>query len=109
MEGRIYSLGIINQLVLYNPNSQEHKGYTTSLRDNNFEKNLNMVIADTKIEANQLHIKFFYSDINNGRQNPTLKLLFAFDNIKSRITPIQNIAVLVITYHRKERLIFLND
>lgn len=38
--------------MLYNPDSQEQEGYTALLQDDNFENNLNITIADTKIEAN---------------------------------------------------------
>lgn len=38
--------------MLCNPDNQEQKGYTPLLQDNNFENDLNVTIADTKIEAN---------------------------------------------------------
>lgn len=78
------------------------------LYDDNFENDPDTAIADTKIEADQLHSRYVYSDINDGRQNPILKLLFAIDNIKSGTMLIQDNAVSVITYHSKGRLILLN-
>lgn len=78
--------GITDHLVLCDPDSQEREGYAASLRDDNFENNLDAAIAETEIEADQLHSGCVYSDIDDGRQNPTLKLLSAIDNIKSGTT-----------------------
>lgn len=79
------------------------------LHDNNFENDFDATIADIKIKADQLYSKYVYSDIDNRKQNPILKLLFAIDNIKSVITATSNIAVLIIIYHSKNCLIFLNN
>lgn len=53
--------------MLCNPKSQEQKDYAALLYDDNFENNFDAAIADTKIEANQLHNKCVYSDIDNRR------------------------------------------
>ena len=50
-----------------------------------------------------------YSNIDNRRQNPTLKLISAIDNIKLETTPTQNNAVLVITFYSQAHLINLNN
>lgn len=100
---------ITDHLVLCDPDSQEREGYAASLRDDNFENDLDVAIAETKIEADQLHSGCVYSDIDDGRQNPILKLLSAIDNIKSGTTPIQNNAIPVITFLSQGRLIPLND
>lgn len=57
---------------MYDPDSQEQKSYIASLYDNNFKNNLNTTIADIKIEVDQLYNKCMYSNINNGKQDPTL-------------------------------------
>lgn len=79
------------------------------LYNNNFEKNLNIAIANTKIKADELHSKCIYNDIDNGRQNQILKLLSTIDNIKSMITVASDIIVPIITYHNTTYFIFLNN
>lgn len=79
------------------------------LRDDKFENDLNTAIANTKIEVDQLHNIYVYSDIDNGRQNPTLKLLSAIDNIKSKTMLARDTVIPIITYHSKCHLIFFND
>lgn len=91
---------------MYDPNSQKREGYATLLCDNNFKNNL---IANTKIEKDQLHSGCMYSDINNRKQDLTLKLLFAINNIKSKTMVVSDITVPIIIYHSKGRLIPLND
>lgn len=95
--------------MLYNFDSQEREGYTALLHYDNFENNLDTTIADTKIEADQLYSGYVYSDINDRKQNPILKLLFAIDNIKSKTTVANNTAFPIITYHSKDCFILLND
>lgn len=50
-----------------------------------------------------------YSDINNRRQNLTLKLLSTINNIKSATTAISDTIVPIITYYSTSHLIPLND
>ena len=50
-----------------------------------------------------------YGDINNGRQDLTLKLLSAIDNIKSARLAASNTIIPIITYHSKKRLISLKN
>lgn len=79
------------------------------LHDNNFENILDAVIANTKIEVNELYNRYVCGDIDNRRQDSILKLLFAIDNIKSKTTLILDIVILVITYYSKRCLIPLNN
>lgn len=46
---------------------------------------------------------------DNRKQNPTLKLLFAIDNINSIITAASDTGVLIITCHSKSCFILLNN
>ena len=89
--------------------AKNEKGYIALLHDDNFENNLDAAIADTKIEADQLHCRYMYSDINNRKQNLILKFLSAIDNIKSKLTVASDTAFPTIIYPSKSRLIFLND
>ena len=59
--------GITNYLVLCDFDSQEQESYAVLLHNDNFENDLDATIADTKIEADQLHRKCVYSNINNKR------------------------------------------
>ena len=58
---------IIDHLVFCDLDSQEREVYTASLRDDNFENDFDTSIAETEIEADQLHSGYVYSGINNGR------------------------------------------
>lgn len=60
------------------------------LYNNIFENDFNAIIADTKIEADQIY-GCIYSDIDNERQNLMLKLLFAINNIKLKTISIQEL------------------
>lgn len=79
------------------------------LGNDNFENDLDIAIANTEIKADQLHSGRVYSDINDERQNLTLKLLSTIDNIKSKIMVASNTAVSTIIYYSKSRLILLNN
>lgn len=74
-------------MMLCDPDNQEQKGYIALLPNDNLENDFDVAIADTEIEADHLHNGCVYSDINDGRKNLILKLLFAIDNIKSKTTP----------------------
>lgn len=95
--------------MLCDSDNQEQENYPALLRDDNFENNFDTAIVDTKIETDQLHRWYRYSDIDNGKQNLTLKLLSIIDNIKSKTTVVSNTTFPTIIYHSKSYLIFLND
>ena len=102
-------LRITDHIVFCNLNSQEQESFAALLHDDNFENNLHIVIADTKIEANQLYSGHVHSNINNRKQNPTLKLLSTIDNIKLKIIVVSDIAFPIITYYNKDHFIFLKN
>lgn len=79
------------------------------LRYHNLKNYLKAVIADNKIEVNQLNNKFMYSNIYNLRQNLSLKLLFAINNIKSTTMAVNHTAISILIYYSKNRLIFFNN
>ena len=108
-EDKFIPQGIIDHLVLYNPDNQKQEGYLASLHNNNFENNYNTIIADIKIKANQLHSRYMYSDIDNKRQDLILKLFFAINNKKSKTIVTSDITFSTLIYNSKNRLIFLND
>lgn len=50
-----------------------------------------------------------FSNINNRKRNPTLKLLSSIDNIKSATTAASDTSVSIIIYYSKSRFIPLNN
>lgn len=71
------------------------------LYDNNFENNVNIVIANTKIKANSLYSGYIYNDIDNEKQNLVMKLISTIDNIKLTIIVASYIVVSIIIYYSK--------
>ncbi len=66
--------------------SDQHKrqGYATDLCDDNIENDLDAAIASAGIEGDHINSGCVYSDIDDGRQNPTLCLLSVIGNIKAQ-------------------------
>ncbi len=71
-------------IVHCDSDQHEQQGYVTDLCDGNFENNLDATIASAGIEGDHINSGCIYSDIDNGRQNPTLCLLSAIGNIKAQ-------------------------
>lgn len=67
MRRQIYSLRDNRSLTVIWFDSQEEESYIALLCDNNFENDLDAVIANIKIETDQLHSGYVYRDINNKR------------------------------------------
>lgn len=84
-------------------------GYITDLYEDNYENNLYVAIADIGIEGNHIHSGCVYSDIYDGRQNPTLRLLFAIGNIKVTDLTSDITYLLIISYCNKRQFFPLND
>lgn len=71
------------------------------LYNNNFENNINIAIANTKIKTNSLYGGYIYNNIDNEKQNLVMKLISTIDNIKLTIMVASYIIVSIIIYHSK--------
>ncbi len=71
----------MDNIIHCNANQHEREGYATDLNDGNFENDLDAAIAGNGIEGDHINSGCIYSDIDDQRQNPTLRLLSAVANI----------------------------
>ncbi len=100
---------IMDNIIHYNANQHERKGYATDLNDGNFGKDLNAAIAGTSIEGDHINSGCDYSDIDNQRQNPTLRLLSAVANIQATVSTTDHPTSTTISYCSSGQLVPLND
>ncbi len=54
----------MDNIVYYNADQHERKGYTTNLNDGNFENDLDTTIVGTGIEGDYINSGCVYSDID---------------------------------------------
>lgn len=81
----------------------------TDLCDTNFKNNLYIAIASVGIEGDSMNFSYIYNDIDNKKQNPTLKLLFAISNIKVQAA-ISNLPTSTIfIFCTRDQLVPLNN
>lgn len=107
-ENKFISFGITENMIYCNFNYYKRVSYVVDLCDSNNENNLDVAIADTGIEEDNINSGCVYSNINNLWQNLTLQLLFAIGNIKTTALA-SDITTTVISYCNKGRLVPLND
>ncbi len=81
----------------------------TDLNDGNFENDLDAAIAGTGIEGDHINSGCIYSDINDQRQNPTLRLLSAVANIQATVSTRDQPTSTTISYRSSGQLVPLND
>lgn len=83
-------------------------GYAVDFYNGYYKNDLNIAIADTSIERDNINSGYVYSNIDNVHQNPILQILFVIGNIKAT-TLASNTMITVIFYCNKSRLVLLND
>lgn len=81
----------------------------TVFNDGNFENNLDVTIAGTGIEGDHSNSGCVYSDIDDQRQNATLRVLSAIANIKPTISTTDPATSTAISYHSISQLVPLNN
>ncbi len=108
-EYELISSGIIDNIVYCNGNKHKRKGYATDLNDGNFKNDLDTAIASTDIEGDYINSGCVYSDIDDQRQNPTLRLLFAVANIQATVSTTNQLTSSTISYRSSGQLVPLND
>lgn len=108
-EDQFIPSGITDNMVQCDPDHYKRVSYAIDLCDGNYENDLDAAIADTGIKGDHIHSGCVYSDIDDGRQNPTLRLLSAIGNIKATTLALDTSTTKIVTYRNKGRLIPLND
>lgn len=88
----------MNNIVYYNSDQQKREDYITDYNDYNYENNLDAIIMGTSIEWDYFNSGYIYSHIDNGQQNPTLRLLSAIINIKPTVSTLDQLISTIISY-----------
>ncbi len=85
-EDEIIPSGIMDNIVHCNADQHECEGYATVLNNGNFENDLDTAIGGTGIQGDHINSGCVYSDIDDQRQNPTLRLLSVVANIQAIVS-----------------------
>lgn len=81
MSDKFISEGILSRVVLMNQDSKKRKRFVTDLNTRNDKNDLYYVFKTAEIENIDLSSSCIYTDINETRQNLSLKLIFAINNL----------------------------
>ncbi len=99
----------MDNIVHCNADQHEREGYATDLNDSNFENDLDTAIAGTSIEEDHINSNYIYSNIDDQRQNSTLRLLSAIANIQAIVSTTDQPTSTTILYCSSGQLVLLND
>lgn len=72
---------ISSKVVSINQDSEKHKGYKADLNTNNDENNLHYAFGTAEKKNISLSSSCIYTDVNEARQNPYLKLISIINNL----------------------------
>lgn len=81
MSDKFISEDILSRVVLMNQDSKKCKRFVTDLNTRNDKNDLYYVFRTAGIENIDLFNSCIYTDINETRQNLSLKLIFAINNL----------------------------
>ncbi len=98
---------IMDTMVHCDFNQYKRQGYAIDLCD--FENNLDAAIANAGIEGDHINSVCVYSNIYNGRQNPTLCFLSAIGNIKAQAPIPDPPRSDIVTFCTRGQPVPLND
>lgn len=101
--------GISSRVVIINQDSGEREGYGANLDTNNDENNLQHALGTAGIENTGLLSGCIYTDVNEARQNPYMKLISAINNLQTTATAVDDASQLMLTFNFKGNRIALND
>ena len=82
---------------------QEREGYAKDLNIDNFEKNLHHTMNDLGIHDSSLLNRCLYTNVNNTRKHPTIKLVLAITNHKNKFNN-NNADSPILTYKNQGRV-----
>lgn len=87
---------------------QEREGYAADLEAGNFENDLHHTANNARIGDSDLLSGCLYTDVNDTQEHPTMKLVSAITNYKSRSNN-DNTNSLILTYQNNGYVTPLND
>ncbi len=83
MPDEFISKGISSRVVVMEDNSSERKDYKANLVENNEENDLHHAIRSADINGSGILSGCIYTDVNESRQNPYLKLISVIHNLSN--------------------------
>ena len=101
--------GIMDSIVYCNSDQHKHESYATNLCNSNFENNFDTAIASIGIERDHINSGCIYSNIDNERQNSTLRLLSMVGNIKVTASTSNPPTSTIVFYRNRGQLVPLNN
>ncbi len=103
--------GISSRVVIMKDDSSEYKGYGTNLVENNEKNKIYHAIGSTSINESRILSSCIYTDVNESRKNPYLKLISAIHNLSNNniMEDHNNKPKLVISYNLHDDGKPLND
>lgn len=108
-EDKFIPSDIMDNIIYCNFNHHECEGYAADLYDSNYENNPDVAITGTSIVRNDINTSCIYSDIDDGWQNLTLRLLSTITNIKVPVSTLDQPISTIISFCNRDQLILLND
>ncbi len=82
--------GISSRVVSMNQDSKEREGYAADFNTSNDENDLHHVLGTAGMENTGLSSGCIYTDVNEARQNPYLKLISAINNLQTTPSTVEN-------------------
>ncbi len=110
------SEGISSRVVSMNQDFEEHERYAADLNTSNDENDLHHALGTVEMENTGLSSSCIYTDVNEARQSPYLKLISAINNLQTTPSTVENSDPVdndasqpMLTFNLKGNRITLND
>lgn len=108
-EDEFVPTGIVNRVLRCDPDSEEREGYAANLESDNYENELHSAVNDAGLNDSGLLSGCLYTDADDAREHPTMKLVSAVTNYKRGAALSDNVDLPILTYKNSGRPIPLND
>lgn len=108
-EDEFIPVGIETRVLQYNTDHQEREGYVANLSTDNYENVLHHAVDDAELNDDRILSGRLYTDADDNRTHPTLKLVSALTNYKNNEKAGEEVDLPFLTYTNKGNLTPLND
>lgn len=82
-KGEFILVGILNRILQCNEDIQDKEGYAPNLETENFENDLHHIANHIKIGDSGLLSGYLYTNVDDTRENSTIKFVSAITNHKN--------------------------
>ncbi len=101
--------GIKSRVLHCDPDSNEREGYATDLNADNHKNELHHAMSDAGLNDSGLLSGCLYTDADDAREHPIMKLVSAVTNYKRGAASTENLDLPILMYKNNGRPIPLND